>query len=190
MKTEYKSYPEQLYYTSLRTEKPVFADEADKYHFLAMLGRISQVYGVHADGFCLLDNTVHLLMDTGSTGLTAGAILRECFEENYVDYYQRTHGDSRKIKCESECELIWGKAEAIGCLGWLHILPVSRGITRRADDYWWTSWQTYRNHYIWDFVDSGRPLSLLSEDRDMAMRQLRKKQQRLLMHEKNAPVKK
>ena len=189
MKKERSLYPNHLFYTSLKTEKLVFSDEADKFHFLAMLGRTTQIYGIHADGFCLLDNKVHLLMDTGSTGMTAGAILRECFEENYVDYYQQKYRTNRILRSESECEPILGDYEAIRCLGRLHILPVSCGIARRADDYWWTSWQTYRNRYIWDFVDSGRPLALLDEDRERAMRQLRKRQQRLLLQEKRASLK-
>ncbi len=189
MKTEYRPYPENLYYTSLTTERPVFADEADKYHFLTMLGRTAQIYGIHADGFCLLDNKIHLLMDTGDTGKTAEAILRECFEENFIAYYKFRHCDDRMLPAESECELIWGEEEAIGCLGWLHTVPVSCGIARRTDDYWWTSWQTYRSRYIWDFVDSKRPLALLDEDRDKALRQLRKRQRMLLLQENGANLK-
>ena len=180
MNTEKLFDPVRQYHVSLTTEKLIFADEVDKYHFLSMLGETTQVYGAHASGFCLLDKSIHVLMDTGDSQLGARQIVRDCFDHSYVEYYRERHGIQGPIHARSAQKAAPNAKRYLRWLYQMHTLPVTSGIVKRPDDYWWTSWQTYREHYEWPFIEIDGPLSLISEDREKALQQLRERQNLLL----------
>ena len=58
------------------------------------------------------------------------------------------------------------------------MLPVWCGIVQKPEDYWWTSWQTYRDCYNWDFLDCTGPLSLFAWERGSAVKRMRERQQK------------
>ena len=180
MKTEKEFDPVQQYHASLTTEKLVFADEVDKYHFLSMLGEKTRSYGAHTSGFCLLDKSVHVLMDTGESEINARQILRDCFDNAYVGYYRERHGFKNPIRARSGQEAASSEKRYLRWLYQMHVLPVIHGIVREPDDYWWTSWQTYRERYEWPFVETEGALSLLNENHDKALHQLREQQNMLI----------
>ena len=180
MKTEYPFDPVHQYHASLTTEKLIFADEVDKYHFLSMLGETTQVYGVHTTGFCLLDKSIHVLMDTGESEIGAREVLRDCFDNVYADYYRERHHVTGRINARSSQKAAPNAKRYLRWLSNLHTMPVTSGIVRTPDDYWWTSWQTYRENYEWPFVETEGALRLISEDREKAIAKLRE-QQRLLL---------
>ena len=131
MNTKSLSNEVHLYHASLTTEKPVFADEADKYNFLTMFGKRTRVYGLHAAGFCLLDQAVHIMIDMEASGITGADLLKECFENDYCSYYQKRHQTYHQLGSNAYDGRIGSPAEEISWLSRLHMLPVWCGIVQK-----------------------------------------------------------
>ena len=116
----------------------VFADDADREAFLAMLRDAARAAGVAVHAYALLDDAVHLLAVPGrADGLGR---LMQSLGRQYVAAYNRRHGRSGSLWAgRFRCAPI--DATACGYAAMLEIesAPVAKGLAADAGTYAWSS---------------------------------------------------
>lgn len=165
-----------VWYAYLQATSKIFADERDKKIFLEYVLQSKKEKGFRVFAFSLLDDEVHILMDTEEQQAeTATGILKDLFS-GYRDYYLANHGKTAqggiegKVKCLPVCQT----KELLELCKCIHQKPLKKGYVKKLDDYWWSSFLTYRGVYSWEFVDTRPVLSSLSDSEVKSRRQFRK----------------
>ncbi len=156
-----------IYYSILKGNPRVLADERDKKKFLDTVLQLQQGRKFSVYAFCLLDSSVHLLYR-----LPGGAweeLLEELWEE-FRRYYRSTHGRELskeeygftiRMRTNEEIRLVCRE---------LHYLPVIHGYAARIQDYWWSSYHEYRNRYGWKNIEVRAMLKLFDHTEETARR--------------------
>lgn len=116
----------------------VFADDADRSAFLAMLRDAAQAQGVAVHAYALLDNAVHLLA-VPAQGEALGRLMQSLGRQ-YVAAYNRRHARSGSLwagrfRCAPIDASAWGYAAILE----IETSPVAAGLIADAASYAWSS---------------------------------------------------
>jgi putative transposase len=130
----------ELHHLCLRGHNgsPVFADDADRAAFVAMLreAALAQAVAVHA--YALLDDEVHLL----ATPATASALSRlmQTLGRRYVAAFNRRHQRRGTLwDGRFRSSVLDAAANLLHAMHLIERLPVARGLAPRAADWRWSS---------------------------------------------------
>ena len=84
-------YAGAVYHVTARGDarEEIFADDADRERFLAILGATVLRLGWKCHAYCLMDNHYHLLIETPTAGLSQG--MRQ-INSTYTQSFNRRHG--------------------------------------------------------------------------------------------------
>ena len=118
----------------------IFQSDADRRHFITILGECKEISGFKLHAFCLMPNHIHLLIEP------AGEPLDMIFRRIGVRYamwynrkYQRVghlfQDRYKSIPVENDAYLL-------SVVRYIHNNPVKAGICP-ADQYRWSSWKAY-----------------------------------------------
>jgi putative transposase len=119
-------------------DQPVFADDADRAAFIALLGEAAARHDAAVHAYCLLDNAVHLLL-TPPQADTLGRLVQS-LGRRYVAAYNRRHArrgtlwDGRFRSAIVEAETLLLPATV-----YIETLPVYAGLVSAAADWPWSS---------------------------------------------------
>ena len=162
-----------VWYASLKLEKKAFADERDKKKFLEYLLQSKKEKGLRVFAFSLLDDEVHFLLGTKEEDREAAAQNLWYLLRRYEEYYLVSHGKNRKesLEGQADCRPLYRTEEILDICRFIHRMPVEEGYVRKLDDYWWSSFLTYRGIYSWEFVDTRPILWCFSDNREKNGRQ-------------------
>ena len=116
----------------------VFADDADREAFLAMLRDAARAAGVAVHAYALLDDAVHLLAVPARS--EALGRLMQSLGRQYVAAYNRRHGRSGSLwagrfRCAPIDATAWGYAAMLE----IESAPVAKGLAADAGTYAWSS---------------------------------------------------
>jgi putative transposase len=117
---------------------PVFADDADRAGFLAMLREAALAQRVSVHAYALLDDEVHLL----ATPATAPALSRlmQSLGRRYVAAFNRRHQRRGTLwDGRFRSSVIDGAASLVHATQLIERLPVARGLVASAADWRWSS---------------------------------------------------
>ena len=119
-------------------DQAVFADDADRIAFLAMLHDAARANGVTVHAYALLDNAVHLLA-VPALGESLGRLMQSLGRQ-YVAAYNRRHGRSGSLwagrfRCAPIDAAAWGYAAILE----VEVAPVASGLAAEAGAYAWSS---------------------------------------------------
>lgn len=83
-------YPGAIYHVMNRGDRrePIFADDDDRWRFLAALGEACQKTGWQVHAYCLMSNHFHLVVETPQPNLVAGM---KWFLGTYTSRFNRRH---------------------------------------------------------------------------------------------------
>ena len=192
-----------FFYLASQADQKIMANDADKYLFLQYIGAESIHYGIAIHSFILLDDQAHLVVGRrgGLWGEEQVRVFQEkmftgfireqaeqAFQKNRFTktddvireqracgFYSPEENDIRYHE-ERTCMALPEYEEALHYCMRIHLLAVRKGYVSGINDYWWSSYQTYRQNYDWPFVSTNPILSRLASDTEEAGRIFRKLQ--------------
>jgi putative transposase len=117
--------------------RPIYLDDTDRRTYLGMLGRTSRKKRWQCLAYCLMENHVHLLLETPEANLGAGmARLHGLYAHTFNERHGRSghlfQGRYGAVRVRSD-EQLWTVAAYIARN------PVTAGLCARADLWTWSS---------------------------------------------------
>ena len=162
------------YLVSLVTSHLVFADEIDKFHYLATLKGIQRKEDCRIVSFALLDDRMMAVILSKTAKIRPDEMFLTGFRQGFLPYYARRHTDSTDTNADAFCCMVQGTDQILTQINHLHFLPKKLGIVRRIEDYWWDGLQTFNGRYQWDFMDEKALFSLINPDERTARKIFRR----------------
>ncbi|KJS19098.1 MAG: hypothetical protein VR72_20425 [Clostridiaceae bacterium BRH_c20a] len=161
-------YPGALYHVICRGNngEDILSQEKDKIEYIEILKKYKIRYGFNLYAYCIMDNHVHLLVETGVIPLSKIMQgIQQSFTQRYNKRYQRTgHVFQQRYKaklCDMENYLLQ-------LIKYIHHNPIKARISGLS--YNWSSHYNYAKGLGNSLVDVESILNLLSEDRNRAIK--------------------
>ena len=115
----------------------IFMDDEDRQLYLSLLRGISERYEWRCLAYCLMDNHVHLLIETPQANLSQGmqrlhGAYAQLFNERHDRVGHLFQGRYGAVRVESDGQL-WST------LAYIAANPVRSGLVRSAADWHWSS---------------------------------------------------
>jgi putative transposase len=155
--------------------RPLFHENRDRYIYLSLLRQAAEAQGLHFEGFCLMDEHVHLIaLSEHEESLALG--LRWAHTA-YARYYRTTHGGAGRVwqpgfrSCLLDGEYRWR------ALAYIEMNPVRTRCVEQPEDHIWSSARAHLDRersYLrldlsgwarhWDSVSWAAQLSAMRRD--------------------------
>ena len=145
----------------------IFKDHADFQRYLLTLTTYKNRTGSHIYAYVLMNNHVHLLIETGDIPLSK---IMQGVNQTYTMYFNRRYrtvghlfqGRYKAILCDRDAYLL-------GLIKYIHKNPLRAKIAERLDAYAWSSHHAYtgKNNPL-ALVDVDQVLRLFSENKGRA----------------------
>lgn len=136
-------YPGAWYHVMNRGagRKPIFKTAAQRSYFLALLADVHERFHAEIHAYCLMGNHYHLLVRTPEGNLQR--IMRH-INGVYTQYFNRTEKrDGALFRGRYKAILVDAEAYWLELSRYIHRNPLEAHITRRLDDYRWSSYPAY-----------------------------------------------
>ena len=128
-----------LYHVIVRgnERKAVFRDDGDRNDYLGRLGHYGEKFGFRLLAYCLMDNHVHLAIETGKAPLSR---IMAGLQSSYTQYFNRRHKRvGHLFQGRYKAFLIQRDRYALALLRYIHENPVKAGIVASPQEYRWSS---------------------------------------------------
>ena len=155
----------EVFYADVRFSRGIFENEWDKKIYLNAMEEAGSLLRIEVFAFCLLDDRLRLL--TGGTDVksrTVRRLVRAALEhfERGAELIGEMDAVPAGLAVRANVLRIENETDALAVLRYIHLTPYSEGYTISAQDYWWTSYSTYRGHYNWTLVNTAPVMRWLS----------------------------
>ena len=162
-------YSGALYHVIARgnQKQRIFKDQSDFRHYLLLLTTYKNRTACRIYAYILMNNHVHLLIETGDIPLSK---IMQGINQTYTLYFNRKYrtvghlfqGRYKAILCDRETYLL-------GLLKYIHQNPLRARIAERLDAYPWSSHHAYTGkNNPWGLVDVDQVLRMFSERKGRA----------------------
>ncbi len=147
----------EYYYADVKISRDIFMNEWNKKIYISSLEEARILFRTELYAFCILDDRIRILV--GGVDVKKRTIRRmllgsmQIFDRNTEQIEERdvipadTMVKANVIRLDDE-------KDAVSVLRYIHLTPFSERYTLSAQDYWWTSYSTYRSHYRWPALDT------------------------------------
>jgi putative transposase len=166
--------PGGLYHVIARgnERKAVFRDDEDRQDYLDRLAHYREKFRFALLAYCLMDNHVHLAIETGKTPLSR---IMAGLQSSYTQYFNRRHGRvGHLFQGRYKAFLVEKDLYALALLRYIHENPVKARAVRKPGEYPWSSDRYYRRGRGPDWLDLDRLLAMLGSRRSAAVRSYRR----------------
>lgn len=136
-------YPGAYYHVTARgnEQRDIFKSRADRERFLAYLASATERYGAVIHVWCLMNNHYHLLVETPEANLSQ--IMRH-INGAYTNYYNtKRKRAGHLLQGRYKAILVERDAYALELSRYIHLNPVRAGLSRRPEEYAWSSYRNY-----------------------------------------------
>ena len=164
----------RTFLTSLIADKPIFADEVDKFYYLKLLKRMLKFQEYKGVAFALLNSELHLILYAKADDGSPDEWILKVFQEDYVPWYEHRHAVHETVEESVNTVGLCEEQALIDACIRIHLLPKRAGYVNWAADYWWSSALAYLGHVNWDFIEPELLLSLFDTDIVKARKSLTK----------------
>jgi putative transposase len=115
----------------------IYLDDADRWTYLALLGRVGRRMRWRVLAYCLMDNHVHLLVETPEANLGAGM---QRLHGAYAQIFNARHGRDGHV-FQGRFNAVPARDDGQLWLAAAYIArnPVAAGLTSRPDGWTWSS---------------------------------------------------
>lgn len=157
----------QIFYADVKISRDILGNEWDKRIFLTSLEEARALFRTELYAFCVLDDRIKVL--AGGEDVKKRTIRRmiitsmEIFERNTELIGEKNIIPAGAV-IKANVLRLDDERDAISVLRFIHLTPSSERYTLSAQDYWWTSYSTYRCHYKWTVVDAEPVMRYLSRN--------------------------
>jgi REP element-mobilizing transposase RayT len=115
----------------------VFHDDADRREYLSRLARVVSSHGWRCLTFCLMDNHVHLLLETPEANLGRGM---QALHGRYAQTFNARHGrDGHVFKGRFGSVLVGTDEQLWTTAAYIALNPVSAGRCDRPEQWRWSA---------------------------------------------------
>lgn len=155
----------QVFYADVRMSREILANEWDKKIFLTSLENAGALLRTQVYAFCVLNDRIRILSGGKDVkSRTVRRVLVTAFErfERETELIGEKNLFSPGTTVHAKILRIDDEKDAVAVLRYIHLTPFSEGYTICAQDYWWTSYSTYRGHYNWTLLDTAPVMRYLS----------------------------
>ena len=173
-----------IYYVTIRGNgrADIFVDNHDRERFLKRLEDSLETYAVRLYLFCLMNNHVHLVLETPRGNLSR---FMQSVETGYTVYYNLRHNRSGHVlQGRYGAKLVEGDEYLLNLSRYVHLNPVfvdkikNLPLKKRIEilrNYWWSSYPGYAGITgEYEFVTSGPILGLMETRKNRQRREYRK----------------
>ena len=133
-----------LYHVIVRgnERRNVFRDDADRSRYLTRLAFYREKFSFRVLAYCLMDNHVHLAIETGKIPLPR---IMAGLQSSYTQYFNRRHERSGHLfQGRYKAFLVEKDRYALALLRYIHENPVKARVAEKAEDFGWSSDRAYR----------------------------------------------
>jgi putative transposase len=117
--------------------RAIFLDDADRWRYLALLGRTTRVVGWRCLSYCLMGNHVHLLIEAGVPDLSRGM---HRLHGGYARAFNERHGGSGHLfQGRFRSEPVKTDEQLLTVIRYIVNNPVKAGLCARAEEWPWSS---------------------------------------------------
>lgn len=134
-------YPGAVYHVTSRGNagNPIFADDGDRATFLKVLQSVVSRFRWRCHAYCLMGNHYHLLIETPEPNLSRG--MRQ-LNGVYTQAYNRRHEQAGHVmQGRFKAILVEKESYLLQLCRYIVRNPVAAGMTKRAADWPWSSFQ-------------------------------------------------
>ena len=168
-------YEGAIYHVTARgnNRRELFRDDRDRGRFLERLGDSAEEYEIRVYAFCLMNNHVHLVVETPQGNLRR---FMHRLETAYTIYYNRRHRESGHLmQGRYGARAVEGDAYLLTLTRYVHLNPVYVGTMVRKPmeervrvlrAYPWSSYRRYLGKKAWAFVQTRPLLALMDGGRE------------------------
>ena len=138
-------YPETFYHVLSRgnEKKDIFWDKGDYLKFLALLGKMVGRFHLEIHGYVLMANHYHLLIRTKEANLSSAI---QWLGVSYSVWFNRRHERSGHLFQGRFKSFLIENERYFRTMGfYLHGNPLRAGKVKRLKDYFWSSYEGYRD---------------------------------------------
>jgi len=151
--------------------KNIFNNDEDKQRFMEILFEKNQEGRFHMHAFCLMDNHIHLMLSEGNEDI---AMVMKRITVSYVYYFNKKYKRvGHLFQDRFKSEVIEQDSYVLSLARYIHQNPVKAGMVEKADDYKWSSYNSYLNkdNYFRKMLDTDIILGLFAVDREVAIKE-------------------
>ena len=148
----------------------IFLDDKDRLRFIDTLYEKKQGLQFYLHAYCLMDNHVHLMISEGDEDI---ATSMKRITVSYVYYFNKKYERvGHLFQDRFKSEAIEGDSYVISLARYIHQNPVKATMVKTADEYKWSSCNSYLNadNLFSKILDMDTVLDLYSSDREKAKR--------------------
>jgi putative transposase len=146
----------------------VFRDEEDYRQYLEILARYKNLYKYRLYAYVLMNNHVHLLIETRETQLSK---ILQGINQSYTAWFNKRYktvghlfqGRYKAILCDRDSYLL-------SLVKYIHLNPVRARLIKTPEEYAWSSHLAYITPVRQSIVDEEQMLRMFSQDKGRARR--------------------
>lgn len=157
-------------------KQPIFWDDQDRLAYVRILGDVCEECGCFLKAFCLMENHVHLLIETGAVSLTK---IMHKINMRYALFVNRKYKlTGRLLQDRYKAVIVKDLGYERVVFRYIHLNPVRAGLIDVAEDWLWSSYGVYvqkgksvgRRELIWEYrslVSREKGLDLFGGDQQV-----------------------
>jgi putative transposase len=143
-------------------QQRIYLDDEDRWMYLALLGGVIKRSRWRCLSFCLMDNHVHLLVETPAAGLGTGM---QRLHGLYAQWFNRRHRRSGHLfQGRFGSVQMASDAQLLETARYIARNPVEAGLCRDAADWPWSSHRAAVRDAAPVWLDTGRLLEYFGAD--------------------------
>jgi len=159
-------FPGACYYIQLQgnNRQDIFLSNQDRRVFLQLLGSYKARYGLKIFAYCLMQNSVDLILETNQPNLSK---VMQGFNTAYTKHFNLEHGTLGHVfQGRYKALLVEKDTHLLEMTGYVHLKPVRDGLKEKPWRYLWSSCMAYvESEGREPLVDSEPVLARLAKNR-------------------------
>jgi REP element-mobilizing transposase RayT len=167
-------FPGALYHVIVRgnERRDVFRDDGDRERYLERLAHYREKFQFRLLAYCLMDNHVHLALETGRHPLSR---VMAGLQTSYTQYFNRRHDRvGHLFQGRYKAFVVEEDRYGLALLRYIHENPVRARIVGKPEEYKWSSDDAYRQGRGPEWLDVDAFLTMLGRRRSAAVRGYRR----------------
>jgi putative transposase len=135
-------------------KQPIFLDDRDRIRYIELLAETVRRCGWRLMAYCLMENHVHLLVETPDANLSAGM---QILQGKYGIYFNERHGRVGHVfQSRFGSERIRSEAQLWVTAAYVVRNPVAAGLCSRPEDWRWSSHRCVLEETAPGWLDAAR----------------------------------
>lgn len=141
--------------------RPIYLGDADRRFYLTMLGRVVREKQWHCLAYCLMENHVHLLVETPQANLGVGM---QQLQSAYAQTFNKRHGGCGHVfQGRYGAVRVRSDAQLWAVVGYIARNPVEAGLCDDPEQWAWSSHRAVLGGAYPSWVDVPRLLGYLGD---------------------------